>query len=254
LIGHTGFVGGVLKASHDFTDLYNSANFRTMAGSSFDTLVCAGVSAVKWAANKDPDGDWAAIARLVEVLDRVTTAEMILISTIDVYPDPSLPLDETAVIDPEANHVYGRHRFRLETWVRERFPLARVVRLPALFGSGLKKNALYDLIHDNGVEKINPAGVFQWYPLTRLWPDLEIVRAQDLRLVNLFTAPLAMHRIIDGFFPGAGVAPPTQPAPVYRLQTRYADLFGGAHGYIMSAEACYAEIGSFVDAAQGKTA
>lgn len=245
LIGHTGFVGSVLKASHDFTDLYNSRNFQDMAGTSFDTLVCAGVSAVKWAANKNPEEDWAAISSLIEVLDRVTVTELILISTIDVYPDPSLSLDETAVIGPEVNHAYGRHRLRLEKWVQQRFPLSRVVRLPALFGPGLKKNALYDLIHDNGVEQINPACIFQWYPITRLWSDLEVIRANDLRLVNLFTEPLAMRRIIDGFFPAARVAAEMRPAQVYRLTTRYADHFGGVDDYIMSADDCYAAIGEF---------
>jgi len=247
LIGHSGFVGGGLKASHDFTDLYNSINFQEMAETRFDTLVCAGVSAVKWAANKDPEKDWAAIARLIEVLERVTVAEFILISTIDVYPDPSLSLDETAVIDHEANHAYGRHRLRLEKWAQERFPMTRVVRLPALFGPRLKKNALYDLIHENDIEKINPASIFQWYPLTRLWSDLEVIRAQDLRLVNLCTEPLAMRRIIDGFFPGAPVAAETQLEAVYRLTTCHAAHFGGAGGYIMSADECYAAIGAFVD-------
>lgn len=248
LIGHTGFVGSVLKQTGSFTDLYNSKNCEDMRDAAFDGVVCAGVSAVKWWANKNPEEDRTAIERLIATLDKTEIAEFILISTIDVYPDPGLPLDETAAIDPEANHAYGRHRLRLESWVRERFDTVRIVRLPALFGPGLKKNALFDLMHDNGVDKINPAAAFQWYPLVRLWSDLQIVRAQDLRLVNLFTEPLAMRGIIGRFFPTAAVAAETQPAPHYQLKTCHAERFGGADGYIMSADSCLDAIGAFIAA------
>ncbi len=250
LIGHTGFVGGVLKQVGAFSDLYNSKNSEAMKGQSFDGLVCAGVSAVKWWANKNPDEDWAAIERLIAALDETQVGELILISTIDVYPDPSQALDEAAIIEPEANHAYGRHRLHLESWVQKRFQRVRVVRLPALFGPGLKKNALYDLMHDNAVGQINPAGRFQWYPLDRLWSDLQRVRAEDLSLVNLFTEPLAMRRIIGRYFPTAAVAAETLPAPHYRLRTRHAELFGGADGYILSAEGCLDAIGAFLGSSE----
>ncbi|GAB5467475.1 MAG: hypothetical protein Kilf2KO_05050 [Rhodospirillales bacterium] len=254
LIGHTGFVGSNLKALHDFTDYYNSKNSEDLVGANFDRLICAGVSAMKWLANKEPEADWAAIERLMRVLEQVTVTEMILISSIDIYPDPSQPLDESAVIDPETNHAYGRHRLRLENWICERFPLVRVVRLPAIYGPGMKKNALYDLMHDNLVEKINPASRFQWYPLTRLWSDLEIVCARDLRLVNLFGEPLPISRLVEGYFPTAQLAAETHPAPTYRVKTRYAEEFGGSGGYIFSTDACYAEIGAFIDQARGTAA
>lgn len=246
LIGHTGFVGGVLAAAQDFDDCYNSKNVTDMVGRRYDLVLCAGVSAAKWIANEDPEKDWAAIARLLSALDRVDAREVVLISTIDVYPEPAAGLDEAAHIDRAGNHAYGRNRLRLEDWVAGRFPIARVVRLPALFGPGLKKNALYDLLHDNMVDRIDPAAEFQWYPVRRLRADIERIRARDLRLVNLFTEPLSMARIIDGYFPSAPVGRPAGPAPRYRLKSRHAADFGGRDGYIMTADACYAAIGEFV--------
>jgi hypothetical protein len=234
LIGYSGFVGGTLLHAGSFDALYNSKNIADIAGRSFDLVVCAGVSAAKWLANKEPDADRAAIAALTHGLDQVEARELVLISTIDVYPDPSRPLDESHPIDPAAAHAYGRHRFELEQWVRGRFPSARIVRLPALFGEGLKKNALYDLLNDNLVGNIDPNAVFQWYPMRRLAGDLDVVRRADLRLVNLFTEPIAMSEIIAAFFPSAPVGAARASAPRYALRTRYAHLFGGADGHMMS--------------------
>src|SRR5215469_14786624 len=99
LIGHTGYVGGTLARSVCRAAMYNSKNIDSIRGRSFDLLVCAGVSAVKWLANKDPEADRAGIARLTDALAEVQAREFVLVSTIDVYPDPSSTLDEAAAID-----------------------------------------------------------------------------------------------------------------------------------------------------------
>jgi hypothetical protein len=233
LIGHTGFVGGTLKNSRSFDHLYNSSNIEEIEGQSYDLVICAGVSAVKWLANKEPAADRAAIDRLVRSLELASLGELILISTIDVYPDVASGADEETPIDPSGNHTYGANRFHLEEWCKANFSNCRVVRLPALFGAGLRKNALFDLLHDNGTDKINPLARFQWYPLARLADDLDIVRQRDLSTVNLFGESLAMGEVRDCFFPGARLGVPTEPAPVYDLRTRYAREFGGRDGYVL---------------------
>jgi hypothetical protein len=248
LIGHTGFVGGTLLRQRPFDDLFNSSNIADISGRSYDLVVCAGVPAAKWIANKDPEADRAGIARLTDALARVEAGEFILISTIDVYPDPASGAEETAPIDASSHHAYGANRYSLEQWVRGRFPHARIVRLPALFGEGLRKNALYDLLNDNGVEGINPLAQFQWYPMRRLTADLDRVRESELRLVNLFTEPLPMRLIIDAFFPGAGVGPDREPAPRYDLRTCHAQLFGGTNGYMTDALTILGEMALYIAA------
>lgn len=238
LIGYTGFVGSHLKQAGIFNAFYNSTNFQDMVGHNFDFVVCAGVSAAKWVANREPEQDKARIDALTNVLTHTTAREFILISTIDVYPDPASGADETEIIDPASLNPYGRHRLELENWVREHFPLTRIVRLPALFGPGLKKNIVFDLLNQNQVDRINPLSSFQWYPVTQLWEDLQRVCAYDLKLANMFTQPLSTQAILDRIFPNAQVSVPTEPAPRYHLRTTYAPLFGGENGYIMSAEAC----------------
>ncbi|HEX8307486.1 MAG TPA: NAD-dependent epimerase/dehydratase family protein [Allosphingosinicella sp.] len=248
LIGYSGFVGGTLLRSGGFDHLLNSSNVDEMAGRSYDLVVCAGVSAVKWLANKDPDTDKAGIARLTGALASAKAREFILISTIDVYADPESRADEGATIDPSVNHAYGAHRYELEEWVKSHFPLVRIVRLPALFGEGLRKNALYDLLNSNATDSINPAGEFQWYPTRRLSGDIELMRKADLKLVNLFGAPLKMREAIDAFFPDARTGPAREPAPRYDLRTRYAELFGGTGSYVLHRTLTLGEMARFVAA------
>jgi hypothetical protein len=146
----------------------------------------------------------------------------------------------------QPNHAYGTNRLALETWIAARNPDHLIVRLPALFGPGLKKNALFDLLHNNSVEKINPAGRFQFYPVKRLATDIATAAAADLKLVNLFTEPVAMSTIIERSFPGAPVGPASTPAPDYRLTTRYGRLFGGDDRYVLSGDAVLSSIADFV--------
>lgn len=246
LIGHTGFVGSTLLRHASFDACYNSKSVESLVNERFGLLVCAGVSAVKWQANRDPAADQAAIDRLTAALGRTEAAELVLISTIDVYPCPAAGGTEATVIDPAANHPYGRHRYALENWCRQRFPKVLVVRLPALFGSGLRKNALFDLLHGHCLGNINPAAAFQWYPLERLWADIDVARHAGLDLVNLFPEPLPMHAIIDAAFPGASTGPARRPAPRYDMHTSYGRLFGGDARYVMDASASLTAVGRFV--------
>jgi len=246
LIGHTGFVGGNLARQARYDETFNSANIETMRGESFERVVCAGVSAVKWLANREPARDLAGIQSLADVLATVDARRFVLISTIDVYPVLE-GADESCDCAAADNHPYGRHRLWLEQRVRERFPDALIVRLPALFGPGLRKNVLYDLLHDNLLEAIQPDSQFQWYDLDRLDADIRRAEAARLRLVNLVTAPLATRAIIDRCFAGAGVGAKAGPPVRYALTTRHAELFGGAAGYVASAPDVLDALARFVD-------
>lgn len=246
LIGHSGFVGGHLAGPG--REGFNSRNFREMRGRRFGEIVCAGVSAAKYLANRDPEGDAAAIAALTGVLDTVEAERFVLISTIDVYPDPASGADESADPGDGPDHAYGRNRLALERWARARFDSCAIVRLPALFGTGLRKNALFDLLTGNQVEKIDPAGIFQFYPLRLLAGDLDRISEAGADTVNLFPEPVAMRTVIDRFFPDAPVGAPGGSPPRYDLSTRHAGLFGETGRYRMPAGAVLDEMAAFVAA------
>src|SRR2546426_12035476 len=107
LIGFTGFVGGNLDRQMDFDDRYNTSNIMNIEERHYEMLVSAGVSAAKWLANKEPEADRKSIANLCDHLEKVRVDKFVLISTVDVYPNP-VDVDEHSPIDPQAGQPYGK--------------------------------------------------------------------------------------------------------------------------------------------------
>ena len=235
LIGYTGFVGSNLLAKRNYSELFRSTNIEEIRGREFEHLVCSGVQAMKWWANQHPQEDWQGIERLLSPLSEVKAERFTLISSIDVYPTPRL-VDEDSEIDTTNHHAYGLNRLRVEEWVREHFPHVLILRLPGLFGPGIKKNVIYDLIHDNGLEKVHPDGVFQYYDLRHLADDIDRAWSLGIKLLNLSAEQISTSEIRDHFFPekalgGTGAAPAS-----YDMRSKHADAWSGSKGYLYSKE------------------
>lgn len=222
-----------------------------MKGQHFDLVVCAGVSSLKWVANQNPETDWAQIQELLDVLSTIRADRFVLISTIDVYPAALMGADESEDLAGLENQAYGYNRQLLEQRVAKSFSEHCILRLPAIFGVGLRKNAIYDLLHNRRIDAINPAAALQWYPLHRLWNDCETACNVGLRRLNLVTQPLSMDAIISRSFPDAAVGPESHPAPFYNFRTRYAEYFGGDSGYLLNSNQILEEIAAFVAAERG---
>jgi len=247
LIGHTGFVGQSLLRQAPFDVLVNSSNVDELRGRSFALVACAGARAEKWKANRDPAADLAGIERLLSVLQEVRAGRFVLVSTVDVFETPA-GVDESAPAD--ARNAYGRHRRRLEELCAERFG-AQVLRLPGLFGPGLKKNAVYDLLHDNQVEKIHPDSTYQFYDVRQLWADAEKAEQAGIRLLHLSAEPLSMHEIALRCF-GRELSAPTGVPAHYDVRSRHAGLWGGRDGYLRSREEVMRGLTQFVREEQGR--
>lgn len=246
LIGYTGFVGSNLKAQHNFDEFYNSKNIESIRGKSFDLLVFSAAPAQKWIANQQPAEDLDNIQTALDCLASISAKTAILISTVDVIPDVSKPYTESVDCHASPNHPYGSNRLLIEDFFQAHFPDFLIVRLPALFGQGLKKNVIYDLINDNMLEVINPDSRFQYYHLDRLWHDINIALEHNLKLVHLFTEPVQTREILNRCFPKKQVG--EQPASVanYDLRTDYAELYGSQGGWIESAASVLDRISQFV--------
>jgi len=244
LIGFTGFVGSNLLLQRGFDALFNSSNIDEISGRSFDLVVCAGARAEKWKANAEPERDLDNIERLTRALEHANVGKLVLISTVDVFINP-VDVDEDSPVPMTGLHAYGRNRRRLEQIAAGRFDTT-IVRLPGLYGPRLKKNVIYDFLHDNEVHKIDSRGVFQFYDVERLWRDIDIALDHELELLHLPPEPVSVADVAREAF-GIEFTNEVAATPArYDIQSRHADLFNGSRRYVESRSQELAGIGRYV--------
>ena len=229
LVGCTGFVGSNLRSARSFDGLFHSRNIAAMAGSHFDEVWFCGLPATKWAINRDPAADLANMNAIQQVLEQVHCSRFVLISTIDVLHDTG---------------PYGEHRGMFERWAQQRFRSCCIVRLPGLFGPGLKKNVLFDLLTGNRLESVHADDAYQWYDLRDLLADIELVRSHGVECADLFPEPVENRALFDLF---ADFKPAMQQRPPrrYDFPSAQAALFGRER-FIRSADDVRARIARFV--------
>ena len=145
LVGYTGFVGSNIyeAAGSKIDKVYNSKNIKDAYKTKPDLLIYAGMRAEKYLANNAPEKDMELVLQAQENISEINPEKLVLISTIDVFKTP-VNVDENSEIDTEGLHAYGYNRYKLEQWVREKYPDALIIRLPGLFGKNIKKNFIYD--------------------------------------------------------------------------------------------------------------
>ena len=307
LVGFTGYVGSNLMAQHRFDGHFHRANVHELATAEYSTIVCAGSPGSMFLANRYPGADRESIEALKFYLARARAERLVLISTTAVLRGFGRGADETTE-EFEVELAYGRHRRDLEEFCRDVFDECLVTRLPALFGRGLSKNFLFDIMNpipsmlpearfaelvatvpvrlatafrsmfrldaakamyvvdrdlvsrstdasaieahlrDLGATSLaftNPGSSFQFYPLARLWSDVEVALAHGLDTVHLVTEPVtasALHEHVTG------TPMPRSTARVHRedVRTAFASLWGVAGEYIMSRAAVIEQLTAFV--------
>ena len=235
LVGWTGFVGGALDARIAPVARFRSTDVDQLPAADVDEVVCAAAPAEKWRANAEPEADRAGIHRLVDALDGSRAGSCVLVSTVDVFAD-SRGVDETTPADTTQEQAYGRHRAELEEFVRRRFDDALVVRLPGMYGPGLKKNLVYDLIHQPGARFAHQDSSFQFYDVRDLWGHVLLARDAGLSVVNLATEPVTSAQVARECF-GVDYRCDDRPQVAYDLRTAHAGALAGREGpYLRSAD------------------
>lgn len=253
LIGYTGFVGGNINAQTSFTDVYNTKNIDDIDGEEYDLVVSAATYAEMWRINQEPEKDLAQIEGLIKHLKNVKAKTFVLISTVGVYKDPT-NIDEDTPIITDGLLPYGVNRYHLETFVRDNFSNSLIVRLPGLFGAGIKKNVIYDLLNNNNVDKIHHAGSYQYYDLSNIWHDINIALINNLKLINFATEPVKTSEVADYCF---GIknfdnAPTDVKPAAWDMHTKFAKFYGGSGNYIYSKQQVLDSIKKFVEAEKAK--
>lgn len=230
LIGYSGFVGSTLLRQTHFDDLYRSTNIEEIRHREYDLVVCAGVPAQKWIANREPRKDLENIERLVEHLKTVHAGCFVLASTVDVFGSP-VCVDENTPVDERGLHPYGLHRRHLEKFVEAQFPQHLILRLAGLVGPGLRKNIIYDFHNDNDLHVVESRNVYQFYPMVNLWYDILAALRAGLSLVHLTAEPISVSTVAQEGFGRDFSNELDRPLVRYDMQTCHAAVFGGSGRY-----------------------
>ena len=258
IVGASGFVGASLMRAwaHDplvATTGVTSNAWSDVRGRHYDRVVVAAPHAQKWWANQNPAEDRRKCEGLAEELSRLQANEIVLISTVDAGRTAGVadhPNDDAAPATP-----YGKHRRWLEKRVLENSPGARVLRLPALFGSGLKKNAIFDLANRRELYRHNLADTYQWYPIEWLPVDIERVFEFPFELVSISTQPMVLDTIVVRYFPELrhlfderNAASPRRDPVLYCTRSCYADQWPSRRtdGFMYGADQVLTELDSYL--------
>lgn len=244
LIGYSGFVGSNILSQHRFENLYDVKNIEDIKGEEFNLVVCAAAPGVKWLANKKPEEDYNSIKRLMDNLKKVYTENFVLISTIDVYPIVDKVNEDTHIIK-EKLLPYGKHRRILEEFVETYFN-SLIIRLPGIFGKGLKGNIIYDFLYKR-YDFIPKDGIFQFYCLNHICKDIFIALKNNLKALNISTEPISISELSTKVFNiKSSEKWITNKKPYYDMHTKYGNFWGKEGPYLYSKSEILSEIKKYI--------
>lgn len=154
ILGGAGFVGSGLARACAARGLPHEvitrANYADWKGHSCRLLINANGNSRKPLAREAPLTDFDASVRSVRAsLDDFRFGLYVHLSSCDVYPDCSSPdaTTEDTPLDPARQSPYGFHKYLAEQCVRHRARHHLILRLGGFVGPGLRKNAIFDILH-----------------------------------------------------------------------------------------------------------
>lgn len=196
VIGFNGFVGSsVLEAlkSEDVV-LIDRSNINLCSSDNYSTLfICAG-EARKWFVNSNVKEATSNMVDLYKSISCYRASQVVYFSSIDVYNK------DLTINDGYSTEPYGVTKLVLEELISKTFENCVIVRLGALFGKGLKKNFLFDLLNKRHewIEKQSPLSGFQYFNMGQIksvWENVE--EFQGLHIVDAFSEVVYNRDIMD---------------------------------------------------------
>ena len=221
---------------------YNSRNIEDIRGKKFDLLICAGARGSRRLAVMDPAQDWSEIERLMECLRTTEAERFVLISTVEIYNYHN-EVDEDFQVDAQELPSYALHRYQLEIFCKKTFN-CHIIRLPIIFGIGLKKNIVFDLL--NGQYNFtNRDDIYQFYDLNHIWQDILKTISLNLPLVNLFSEPIHVSSIASEIF-NVKLSNTSEPLRQFDIHCKYWRRWGNTENYLYSTSSIYSSLSEFV--------
>lgn len=115
--------------------------------------------------------------------------------------------------------------------------------------SGADKKILREKFLSLGFSALNftdSRSKFQFYPLSRLWNDIQIASEHNLKTWHPATEPVSVAKLYRHITGNDFENPLAKPPMDYDYKTIHAELFGGKNGYILDKQSVLDEIKKFV--------
>ncbi len=168
LIGAEGFVGSAFVRYFDKQQISYVAicrdDYKHFVGKNCDILINAAGNSKKYLANQDPLVDFdQSVSLTLQTLDDFKPAFYVLLSSVDVYPNLADPANnhEGMMFDPLQSSAYGLHKRMAEFLIQKHASSWLIVRLAGMVGTGLRKNPVYDILHERPLY-IHPDSQYQF--------------------------------------------------------------------------------------------
>ena len=261
LVGYTGFVGSniYVRASNRIEGVYDTQNVEKAYGLEPDVLVFAALRSDKEFAHRAPYDDYERVLEAQRTIKKINPAKLVLISTTDVYKNPVGVDEENSVFavgsdkaDKEGIMPYNLNRYYFEAWARKNYPDLLIMRLARPYGLNPKSSFLKDFTDENFVKQIDSKSKYQFYPLSRIWEDIQTAIAENLPIVNMTSEPISageIYQCLTGkdFKSTSGKEAAKKMLTTEDVMTIYADKFGGSGNYICPKSEILGSIKQFVD-------
>lgn len=168
VIGAQGFVGSAfaryLKQRPVELIEVTRQNYSQCAGTHADVVIQAACNSKKYLADNDPVAEFdLSVTHCLRSLQDFPAALHVHISSVDVYAELAYPgaNTEESPIDVTRLSHYGLHKLLAEQLVRHYASRWLIIRLAGMVGPGLRKNPVYDVLHDQPL-RIHPDSQYQF--------------------------------------------------------------------------------------------
>lgn len=263
LAGYTGFIGSNIfaRASNRIDGIFNTQNIEKAYGLEPDVLIYAGLKPDKELAERAPYQHLEKVLEAQETIRKINPYKLVLISSTDVYKNPVGVDEENSVFavgsdkaDNKGILPYNLNRYYFEEWVRKYYPESLIVRLAIPYGLNYKHNNIKRFADEREMKRVDSKSKYQFYPLSRIWEDIQTALAENLTLVNLTSEPITAGELYRGLtgkeFPQRkDKEPDRRLMETYDVMSVHAPLFGGTEHYICKKGEIMASIRQFADGA-----
>ncbi|MBR5913687.1 MAG: NAD(P)-dependent oxidoreductase [Selenomonadaceae bacterium] len=108
----------------------------------------------------------------------------------------------------------------------------------------LKK--IFEKLDFSALNFTDSRSVYQFYPLSRLWNDIEIALKNDLKILHLATEPVQVGELYS-YLTGKNFVNELANSPAnYDFRTKFAKSFGGQSNYLMDKNSVMKSIAEFI--------